>query len=378
MFAGVFKDARVLITGHTGFKGSWLAEWLLQLGANVAGYSLDVPTYPSNSDILHHGLRLMAKQGDILDLEKFRKFVSEFQPEIIFHLAAQSLVRPSYDDPKYTFDVNLGGTVNVMEVIRTNPNIRVGIFVSTDKCYRNNGWEWGYRENDALGGDDPYSASKACMELAFHSYFQSFFSRSKSQLLSSVRAGNVIGGGDWATDRIVPDCVRGWSRRGVVQVRAPHSIRPWQHVLEPLSGYLQLAATLYTEAKSNNPTEFYHGESFNFGPASSESRSVSELVRAIQVYWGKQARCSFLGKGESHKKEHGLLKLTCEKAMERLQWKSTLSFSETAELTSIWYKKYYSGKVDMVKFTQNQIRYFSQLAKERKVAWAVQRRIRSE
>lgn len=365
MFAETFKDRRVLITGHTGFKGTWLTEWLLQLGSKVVGYSIDIPTSPSGFEILKQSARIKHVQGDILDLNHLKKVTREFRPDILFHLAAQSLVRPSYNHPKYTFDVNFGGTVNVMEAIRSNPSIRAAVLVSTDKCYKNRNWEWGYRENDSLGGDDPYSTSKACMELAIQSYFKSYFSAKKSQLISSVRAGNVIGGGDWAKDRIVPDCVRQWSKNGIPLLRSPHSIRPWQHVLEPLSGYLQIAAVLYQEAKKQNPSELFHGEAFNFGPHPSQSRSVIELVDELRTHWGKKVSYTVSKKIEAVKKEQSILKLTCEKARDRLYWEPTLNFRETVEMTSRWYKEYYERRTDMTKFTQSQIHFFSCLAKQR-------------
>lgn len=373
MFSDIFRNRKVLITGHTGFKGTWLAEWLLELGAEVGGYSLDIPSRPAHFNLLKHSKRIKNFTGDIRNLNTFSKAVKSFSPEVVFHLAAQSLVRPSYEDPKGTFDVNLGGAINVMEVLRGSPKIRAAILVATDKCYKNEGWEWGYRENDALGGSDPYSASKACAELAFAAYFQSYFRHHQAPLVSSVRAGNVIGGGDWAIDRIIPDCMRAWSKNQKIPLRNPNATRPWQHVLEPLSGYLLLGAQLLRESEAQTASRLYHGASFNFGPEASLTHSVSDLVEEFRKTWGNKASYAATSpstsKHESRKKEHALLKLNSERAMNRLGWKPILSFEETVQMTSSWYKEYYLGMRKMQRTTHEQITYYSQLAKQRGATW---------
>ena len=250
------RTKKLLITGHTGFKGSWLAIWLKELGADVVGYSLDPPSEPNNFEATRLREKITHIHGDIRDLDRLMETFKKYQPEFVFHLAAQPLVRLSYDEPKMTFDTNVGGTVNVFEAVRKTPSVKVLVNITSDKCYENKEWVWGYRENDPMGGHDPYSASKGCAELVFNAYLQSFFSQKSAAHrqehigAASARAGNVIGGGDWGADRLVPDCIRALSRHQPIGIRSPHAVRPWQHVLEPLSGYLQLGALLSQDPKN--------------------------------------------------------------------------------------------------------------------------------
>ncbi len=363
MFGGAYAGKRVLVTGHTGFKGSWLSQWLLRLGANVAGYSLYIPSQPSNFEVLHLADHIEHCEGDIRNLDDLTRVFQDFQPEVVFHLAAQPIVRSSYDEPKLTFDTNLGGTVNVLEAIRMTPSVKSAVFITSDKCYENVEWEYGYRESDRLGGKDPYSASKACAEIAFSAYWRSFFQNGDMRM-ATTRAGNVIGGGDWAKDRIVPDCIRAWAEEKTPVIRNPVSTRPWQHVLEPLSGYLWLGAKMYLAEEQG-----LAGEAFNFGPMAEVNQPVSTLVdEMIRTWEGKRWEN---GAGSvSGNPEAGLLKLCCDKALHRLEWSANLSFEETVRMTAEWYLEYYAGKKDMVEFTERQIDAYEKLAGQRAMAWA--------
>lgn len=360
-FGGEFRGKRVLVTGHTGFKGSWLALWLNSLGAEVTGFSHYLPSVPCNYEVC--GLENIVQNitGDIRNYMGLKAAFDRVCPEVVFHLAAQSLVRTSYDDPKNTFDTNVGGTVNVMECIRQTPSVKAAVIITSDKAYKNVEWEWGYRENDTLGGDDPYSASKGAAELIFNSYAQSFFTGEGKCRAASSRAGNVIGGGDWAANRIVPDCVRAFSQGEKLTIRNPHATRPWQHVLEPLSGYLWLATYLLRGKKG------VAGESFNFGPLSEVNRTVEELLQEFTKHWGRgkwNVESTLGGARESM-----LLKLNCDKALFYLNWKIVMGFEETVAMTSDWYKAYYSGE-GMRAFTLGQIVRYEKLAAERGLAWA--------
>ncbi|NQT32853.1 MAG: CDP-glucose 4,6-dehydratase [Candidatus Omnitrophica bacterium] len=335
MFLGAYKGKRVLVTGHTGFKGSWLSLWLLRLGAEVAGFSLFLPSDPCNFEALKLENKIRHYEGDVRNIDEIKKVMEEFKPEIVFHLAAQSLVRRSYDQPKDTFDTNLGGTVNILEGIRNCPSVRAAVIITSDKCYRNVEQDLGYHEDDTLGGDDPYSASKGCAELAVRSYAVSYFNKDDSPKVSTTRAGNVIGGGDWAQDRIIPDCVRAWSRKKESIIRNPEATRPWQHVLEPLSGYLWLGANLI-----KNP-EKVTGEAFNFGPDEKVVQPVKELVDQFLRSWPEGQWKHMPSSGG--KKESSLLSLSCDKALKILGWQPVLDFDETVNLTAEWYKTYYDG-----------------------------------
>jgi CDP-glucose 4,6-dehydratase len=359
----IYNGKKVLVIGHTGFKGSWLSVWLLQLGAILTGYSLDTPSNPSNFEVLRLENKLKHFSGDIRDLDYLKQVFNEVKPEIVFHLAAQAITRRSYDIPQETFFTNLGGTVNVLECIRSSQSTKAAVIITSDKCYQNVEWVWGYRENDKLGGDDPYSASKACAEIACHSYIKSFFSKGDAPKVATARAGNVIGGGDWAVDRIVPDCVRAFSTGKSLQLRNPNATRPWQHVLEPLSGYLWLGANLFQNA------EKVAGESFNFGPLSDVHRSVENLIRDFATIWGN-GKWHMSDDSTVGKKEATLLKLNCDKALRYLNWHAVFSFEETVKMTANWYKAFYDGESDMYRFTVMQIEEYARLAQKQGLPWA--------
>ncbi|MCG6552547.1 MAG: CDP-glucose 4,6-dehydratase [Candidatus Magnetominusculus sp. LBB02] len=360
LYGGLYKGRRVLVTGHTGFKGSWLALWLLGLGAEVAGFSSYLPSDPCNYDVLKLNERIRNYNGDIRDYARLSQVFQEFCPDIVFHLAAQPIVRVSYEDPLLTFGTNVQGTANVMQCIKHTRTVAAAVIVTSDKCYRNVEWPWGYRETDALGGADPYSASKACAEIVFRSYAESFFSKDNAPRLATARAGNVIGGGDWARDRIIPDCVRAWSEGREAVIRNPNATRPWQHVLEPLSGYLLLGARLIG-------SDIGQGESFNFGPDAVANHSVGELIGEFMAHWG----VSPLRHEGSDIKESSLLKLCCDKALALLNWRAVLDFKETVGLTALWYKSYYAGGGDMFEFSIGQIERYIEEAQKKFIGWAL-------
>ena len=330
----IFKGKRVLVTGDTGFKGSWLCVWLHRLGANVVGFALPPKRDNDHFNLLQLDQVIRHIEGDIRDLPALRSAFEQFQPEFLFHLAAQSLVRYSYEEPKLTFDTNVAGSVNVLECVRTTPSLRAAIYVTSDKCYRNKEWLWGYRENDELGGRDPYSASKAAAELIFSAYVDSYFAQRQGLGIASVRAGNVIGGGDWAADRIVPDSIKSLQQRQPILLRNPLSTRPWQHVLEPLSGYLSLASRLYADPRG------YSG-SWNFGPRVESIRTVRDLAQRIVECWGD-------GKVEIAQQqptphEARLLQLNCDKAIQVLGWAPRWDFDRTVDITVQWYRDVTNG-----------------------------------
>ena len=306
-----FRGKRVLLTGDTGFKGSWLAMLLHRLGAQVFGYALPPQQAEDHFNLLELDKIITHVNGDIRDHHNVMKVFREVEPEFLFHLAAQPLVRLSYEEPKVTFDTNVGGSVNILEAVRQTVSLRSVIYVTTDKCYKNKEWIWGYRENDELGGRDPYSASKAAAELVFSSYLESFFASRGTLGAASVRAGNVIGGGDWAKDRIVPDCIRALQCNEAIVVRNPAATRPWQHVLEPLHGYLMLAEKLYYEPR------VYSG-AWNFGPRGESVQTVQSLVEKLIPLWGEgEVRFE---RSENKVHEANLLQLNCDKAHKLLQW----------------------------------------------------------
>lgn len=360
-FGNVYRGRRVLVTGHTGFKGSWLALWLEALGAEVAGFSVDIPTDPSNFELLGLKDRMKHYVGDVRDLAQFGSVLDDFRPDSVFHLAAQAVVRTSITDPAATFETNVMGMVNVLEAIRTRPTIQMALLITSDKAYRNEEWHWGYRETDALGGKDPYSASKSCADLVAQSYYHSFMKDGPTRI-AIARAGNVIGGGDWAADRIVPDCIRAWSTDTSVAVRSPRATRPWQHVLEPVAGYLWLGARLIQDGKVN-------GEAFNFGPDAKVNQSVEQLIEAMSKRWpgsGWRVPEGFERGGE----EATLLKLSCDKALALLHWSAVLQFDETVAFTADWYAAWKSGRSDMLQFTRNQIAQYADLGSARGAPWA--------
>lgn len=365
MFNNIYKGKKVLVTGHTGFKGTWLTSWLLKMGANVAGYSLGIPTTPSHFEDLNLESKIQHNIGDIRDYDAFFKVCDSFKPEFIFHLAAQPLVRYSYDNPKETFDVNMIGTLNVLEIVRVMAkDIKVAIIITSDKCYDNVEWLYGYRENDKLGGEDPYSGSKGAAELIVKSYYNSFFKDLDGYpRIATVRAGNVIGGGDWAKDRIVPDIVRSWSEFKNVEIRNPFSTRPWQHVLEPLSGYLCLAAELFASNTLN-------GEPFNFGPDSKVNKNVGELIDEMKKSWANSPGWKNNSENSDLMKESNLLKLNCDKANILLKWYPTLDFENTIRFTTSWYKAYNTNASCIYDTTMSQIDEFIDEAKQKEIQWA--------
>lgn len=351
----------MLVTGHTGFKGSWLSLWLNALGADVAGYSLDAPSSPSNFELLGLEQQMQHFSGDIRDRARLAAVIDEFRPEMIFHLAAQALVRRSYADPVATFEINTMGMVNLLESVRERPWIEVAVLITSDKAYRNDEWCWGYRETDALGGHDPYSGSKSCAELVAHSYFSSFLRQAPTRI-ATTRAGNVIGGGDWGEDRIVPDCIRAWSKGSPVVVRSPQATRPWQHVLEPLSGYLRLGALLWDKVDGLD------GEAFNFGPDAHVNQSVAKLLESMSARWpGVQWQVPEGCAQGGH--EATLLKLSCDKALFHLNWQAVLKFQETVAFTVDWYRGWHEGQKDMYGYTTGQIEEYCQLALSRGMSW---------
>ena len=369
MFLNRYRGRRVLITGHTGFKGFWLCTWLLELGAKVGGFSLGIPTDPSGFNALGLGKRIMHRTGDIRDRSAVASALAEFKPDVVFHMAAQALVRPSYADPALTFETNAMGTLNVLEAVRQTPSVKSLVLITSDKCYRNDEWVYGYRESDHLGGKDPYSASKACAEIIAHAYFPSFFREGPH--MATVRAGNVIGGGDWAIDRIVPDCARAWMAGSPAAIRNPSATRPWQHVLEPLSGYLWLGANLLESGSRNGMP--LHGESFNFGPPADVNATVGELAETLARHWPGFSPAMGTTAGEE-KREATLLKLCCDKALAHLDWCATLSFPDTVRFTAEWYKKLHDSagaatETDMYAFTAAQTAAYAASATERGAVW---------
>ena len=331
---GFYKGKRVLVTGDTGFKGSWLVLWLLELGAEVEGFALP-PQYENDHYNLLDLVRLMKHiNGDIRDPQQFMNVCREFKPEILFHLAAQPIVRFSYNEPKLTFDTNVGGSVNILEAVRSTPSLRAMVYVTSDKCYKNKDWVWGYRENDELGGHDPYSASKAAAELVFSSYLDSFFHERTGFGAASVRAGNVIGGGDCSQDRIIPDCIKALRNHQPIVVRNPLATRPWQHVLEPLSGYLLTAIKLYQDPKA------YSG-AWNFGPDDHSIRTVHDLVNKVISSWGKGELNIVSQQGAPH--EARFLQLNCDKAKQLLHWRPCWNFDQAVEKTVSWYRQVEAG-----------------------------------
>lgn len=351
-----WNGRRVFLTGHTGFKGGWLALWLNLLGAKVRGYALDPCTQPNMFTLTSVGTVVEDVRGDILDYAKLENSVKGFAPEVVFHMAAQPLVRRSYSDPVCTYTTNVMGTVNVLEAVRKTPSVRAVVCVTTDKVYQNQEWVWPYRETDALGGFDPYASSKACAEIVSAAYRSSFFSGEHGYghpvALATVRAGNVIGGGDWSEDRLIPDLMRGFCSGQSVLIRRPDAIRPWQHVMEPLHGYLMLAERLLANAG-------YCASAYNFGPSNEDSWSVERIANKLVKMWGNDAswtRDADPGAHEAH-----YLKLDASKAHAELGWVSRLKIETALEWTIDWYRAWHEGK-NMAEFTAKQMLEYQNLA----------------
>lgn len=348
-----WKNKRVFVTGHTGFKGSWLCIWLNRLGAHVTGYALDPPTDPSLFKLADVEKDIRSVIGDIRDSTALTNAIVDAKPEIIFHLAAQPLVRDSYRVPVETYAINVMGTANLLEAIRTSGiGVKAVVNITTDKVYENREWEWGYRENEPLGGYDPYSNSKACSELVTAAFRSSFFNPSDYArhgcAIATARAGNVIGGGDWASDRIVPDCIRYLQEGKQVVVRNPNAIRPWQHVLEPLSGYLVIGEKLWVDGPG-------YSEGWNFGPTNDDCKAVEFIVKSICSEWGAQASYSCPPMTGPH--EATFLKLDCSKAAARLGWYPRWNLEKAIKATVSWYKAYTNGE-DLGTVCINQIEEF--------------------
>ena len=360
-FNNIYRGKKVLITGHTGFKGSWLAMWLKELGAEIFGYAL--PPFSNLDNFVTTNLESVInhQEGDVRDGNHLKNYFHEIKPDFAFHLAAQPLVLLSYQDPVNTFETNLMGVVNFFEAVRDTPSVKVAINVTSDKCYDNKEWLWGYRENEAMGGKDPYSASKGCSELITNSYLESFFKEEGTCNIASARAGNVIGGGDWAADRIIPDYFRAYQKGEKLIIRNPHATRPWQHVLEPLSGYLALGMALYNDGKK------YSG-GWNFGPEGSVNYSVKELIDEILT---KDAKGGYIIPELTEKPhEANLLKLEISKAICQLNWKPVLSFSETVSFTLKGYQEDLSDYSNVYSSRVQQIFDYTEKATNKGINWA--------
>jgi CDP-glucose 4,6-dehydratase len=364
MFDNAYFGKKVLVTGHTGFKGSWLTAWLLLLGANVVGYSKDIPTKPSMFTDLRLDQKIDHHFGDIRDLPQLKSLIKSERPDFVFHLAAQAIVSTSYVDPLETISSNTLGSANVMEALREVDHPCVAVMITSDKCYDNVEWVWGYRETDAMGGKDVYSGSKGAAELLINCYMHSFFMKDECPVRIGIgRAGNVIGGGDWAKDRLVVDIVKAWNQGKPVEIRSPQATRPWQHVLEPLSGYL----TLGVELSKNLGIR---GNAFNFGPRAEQNRTVVELMDDLSRSWEfKTPQEAYQITDNIPFHEAGLLKLNCDKALFHLKWEANLHYVETVKFIAEWYSAYYKGDLNMLELTNQQLIAYEKLAKERGRVW---------
>lgn len=335
MDKGFWDGKRVFVTGHTGFKGSWLCLWLTSLGAEVKGYALQPPTEPNLFTVARVSEHIEHEIGDIRDLDRLRRSIGQFRPDVIFHMAAQPLVRASYHDPVGTYATNVMGTVHLLEAARYQENLRCIVNVTSDKCYENREWVWGYRENEPMGGHDPYSNSKGCAELVSDAYRRSFFQDENTVALATARAGNVIGGGDWAADRLIPDILRAFERRTPVAIRNPSSIRPWQHVLEPLAGYLLLANKLWDEGHA-------FAEAWNFGPNDEDVRPVRWIVERMLSRWPDSAGWEADTAAQPHEAQY--LKLDCSKARARLGWQPHWDLATALDRIIDWHQAWLSGQ----------------------------------
>ncbi len=359
-----YKDKKVLVTGHTGFKGAWLTTWLKLLGANVYGISLGEVSNPSMFSLLKMDEKINSHFCDIRDYQKFSKIYNDIKPDFVFHLAAQAIVSESYKNPLETLSTNIMGTANLLDIIKNDDRQVAAVFITSDKCYENVEWEYGYREIDRLGGKDIYSASKGASELVFWSFYNSFFTNHKA-CIATARAGNVIGGGDWAKSRLIPDIIKSWLKGESVEIRSPKATRPWQHVLEPLSGYLVLMARLHGNRDLS-------GESYNFGPSDDNDIPVVDVVNALSESFVAKDYVKtpvVVNEAGGSFKEAGLLKLNCDKAKFNLSWKSTLNFNETIDYISVWYKQFNDSKVGLYDLTCKQIMDYTELATKKKSHW---------
>tara|TARA_B000000475_G_C15983677_1_gene442066 strand:+ start:501 stop:1601 length:1101 start_codon:yes stop_codon:yes gene_type:complete len=362
-FKNSYKNKVVLVTGHTGFKGTWLVVWLKILGAKVIGISKGLPTEPSAFSLMKLSKDIQDYRFDIKNLDKIKAVIAKHKPDFIFHLAAQAIVSTSYKDPIDTIQTNAIGTMNILEAIKDYKKKCSVVMITSDKCYENVEWVWGYKETDQLGGKDIYSASKAAAEIIIHGYYHSFVKNNSNISLGIARAGNVIGGGDWAKDRLIVDSVSSWMQQSKVTIRSPKSTRPWQHVLEPLSGYLLLGSNL-------SDSKFLNGEAFNFGPQSEQNRTVKEVIEELARLWGFKKPSDAIIFAKSPKfKEAALLKLNCDKASFYLNWEPTLAFSETMEMVADWYKDYQANKSNVLNITSAQIISYQESALRQRKIW---------
>ena len=343
-----WKGKRVFVTGHTGFKGSWLSLWLQLMGAEVKGFSLAPPTQPALFEVAKVGDNMQTEIGDIRNLQQLSQSIRSFNPDVLLHLAAQPLVRLSYKEPVDTYSTNVMGTVNILEAARYAPQLKSVVIITTDKCYENREWEWGYRENEPMGGHDPYSNSKGCAELVVSAYQRSFFHTPDTAAVASARAGNVIGGGDWAEDRLIPDILRAFEKQQSVIIRNPLSTRPWQHVLEPLSGYLVLAQRLWQDGKA-------FAEGWNFGPKDDDCQPVQWILDKMVHFWGDGAHYEIDKSEQPH--EANFLKLDCSKAAMRLKWHPKWRLEQTLERIVHWHRACLEGADMQVKCLQEIEKY---------------------
>lgn len=356
----IFNKKKIIITGHTGFKGSWLTIWLEMLGAKIVGISNNFPSRPCHYNYLNLSKKIISKNLDIRNLAVLKKFIKEYKPDFVFHLAAQSIVSVAYENPMKTWSTNTIGTINILESLRQLKNKCVAVIITSDKCYENLEINRGYRENDKLGGKDPYSASKASADIAVRSYINSFFYHKNNKvLIATARAGNVIGGGDWSPSRLIPDCVRSWSVKKKVLIRNPYSTRPWQHVLEAIYGYITLAINL-------NKNSSLHGEAFNFGPPNHQNYKVISVVKLMKKYW-ENVSWELYRKNNKNFNESSLLKLNSQKAKKKLKWRSILTFKENISLVANWYKNFYLNPKKTYKLTSNQIEFYQKIINKRSI-----------
>jgi len=371
LFNGVFKGKKVLVTGHTGFKGAWLSFWLGRLGARVVGYALEPPTDPNLFEILNLEQEMVHIIGDVRDADLLERTVSQEKPDMVFHLAAQPLVRLSYLDPRTTYETNIMGTFNLLEAVRKSGTVRACLLITSDKCYENHEWVYAYRENDPMGGYDPYSSSKGCAEILAAAYRRSFLNPDNLDRhgvsVATARAGNVIGGGDWAQDRLIPDCIRMLSEKKTVKIRNPGAVRPWQHVLEPLSGYLWLTARMWSE-----PALF--AGSWNFGPNSRDNVSVEDLVKGVLDLWGSSDWKPSGSEGERKSEPHEttFLRLDCTKAHNMLHWFPLYDIKKSLKETVAWYRaQMHEKEAGIRRLTMDQIEQYVLKGQNDGVAWAL-------
>lgn len=363
-FNNIYKDKKVFITGNTGFKGSWLSTWLLNLGAKVYGYSIDIPTSPSMFEALDLENKCTHTFGDIRDKQALQNAILQAKPDFIFHLAAQAIVSTSYKEPLETISTNVLGTAVILDIIKDLEFDCNCVIITSDKAYDNVEWIWGYRENDRMGGKDIYSGSKGAAELIINAYIESFISKKSNIQIATVRAGNVIGGGDWSADRIVVDCINAFTNQKIVELRSPSATRPWQHVLEPLSGYLTTGQHLFENKNINK-------EAFNFGPSSEQLRTVYELSTELEKRWFGESKSLVQITDNIPFEEAKLLKLNCDKALAFLNWKATLDFDHILNYIVEWYQVYYTKPEEIFNLTTKQINEYTNQASSLGIKWAL-------